>query len=164
MLNMPEMARPGASFWLMPSQVEAETTCEYLGERGIALREPHTATAPTYPETGTIEDATLLNQLEELKPKFVILNIAGGKQEKLGYYLRQNLSYKPAIICTGAAIAFLTGHQARIPMWADRLFLGWLWRCCEKPGIYIPRYLSAVRLAYLVFRYGEELPPLKTAN
>ncbi len=49
-------------------------------------------------------------------------------QERLGYALRKQLSYKPAILCLGAAIAFLSGGQANIPNWADRLMLGWLFR------------------------------------
>jgi UDP-N-acetyl-D-mannosaminuronic acid transferase (WecB/TagA/CpsF family) len=49
-----------------------------------------------------------------------------GVQERLGYALRKQLSYKPAILCLGAAIAFLSGGQANIPNWADRLMLGWL--------------------------------------
>lgn len=163
-LNLDVPREAGSSFWLMPREEEWPATDQYLQSRGIDVPPSHVSIAPMYPPTGPIEDLDLLTLLENLKPKFIFLNIAGGKQEKLGYYLQQNLSYKPAIICTGAAIAFLTGHQARIPMWADRLYLGWLWRCIEKPSVYIPRYWSAIRLAYLVFKYKEKLPPMKVAK
>lgn len=49
----------------------------------------------------------------------------------------------PAIICTGAAIAFLSGGQANIPPWADRLYLGWLLRILNNPRSFIPRYFNA---------------------
>ena len=37
------------------------------------------------------------------KPKVVMMAIGGGVQERLGYALRRQLSYKPAILCLGAA-------------------------------------------------------------
>ena len=58
-----------------------------------------------YP-AGPLEDAALLARIEARKPKFVMLNIGGGTQERLGHFLRSRLSYRPAIICTGAAVAF----------------------------------------------------------
>ena len=79
--------------------------------------------APMY-QKNNIVDPVLLAKIEAEKPKYVLLNVGGGTQEILGAYLRKNLSYRPAIICTGAAIAFLTGRQASIPTWADRLFIG----------------------------------------
>jgi UDP-N-acetyl-D-mannosaminuronic acid transferase (WecB/TagA/CpsF family) len=57
-----------------------------------------------------------------------VVNIGGGTQELLGWYLRRNVTGKPLIVCTGAAIAFLSGRQARIPSWADRFYLGWVMR------------------------------------
>ncbi|MDP6631322.1 MAG: WecB/TagA/CpsF family glycosyltransferase [Kiritimatiellia bacterium] len=160
-LNQETRRGASSSFWLMPREEECAATLRHLSNRGISVPIDNIFVAPMYPSDGPVEDPELLAKLDALQPQFVILNIAGGKQEKLGRYLQKNLSYKPAIICTGAAIAFLTGHQAKIPMWADRLYLGWLWRCIDKPSVYIPRYWSAIRLAYLVFRYKEKLPPVK---
>ena len=79
---------------------------------------------------------------------------------ELGLYLKRNLSYEPGIHCIGAAIAFLSGDQVRIPLWADRLGLGWLVRCIRQPRIFVPRCLRAFKLAYLVVRYDEKAPPL----
>ena len=61
-------------------------------------------------------------------------------QERLGAYLRQNLDYMPTIICTGAAIAFLTGEQTDIPPIVDRLFLGWIFRWFSSPTRFVPRF------------------------
>ena len=109
-------------------------------------------------DKSNIIDPELLAFIEKKKPAYVLINLGGGTQEKLGAYLKKHLSYKPAIICTGAAIAFLTGRQASIPEWADRLFLGWLFRCIEKPKLYIPRYFKAFKLLGLMIQYGKRSP------
>ncbi len=114
--------------------------------------------APYYKDS-KCEDPKLLKLIVDSTPEIVLINIAGGKQEKLGYYLRQNLNFKPIIICSGAAIAFLTGQQVRIPMWADKLFLGWLLRIISKPKSYFSRYWTAFRLAGLLFRYRDNPVP-----
>jgi len=85
----------------------------------------------------------------------------GGTQERLGAYLKQNLSYRPSIHCIGAAIAFLSGDQVHIPVWADRLYLGWLYRCISEPRRYVPRYWDARKLVYLLIRYRERLPVIE---
>jgi len=64
----------------------------------------------------------------------------------------------------GAAIAFLSGDQAHIPFWADRLALGWLVRCLRDPRVFVPRYLRAFKLAYLVVRYDDKPPPATDAR
>jgi UDP-N-acetyl-D-mannosaminuronic acid transferase (WecB/TagA/CpsF family) len=91
----------------------------------------------------------------------VIIGIGGGVQEKLGLYLRENLGYRPAIHCVGAALGFLTGDQKAIPDWADRLYLGWLCRLLAQPRIFIPRLSRALELPWLIWKYGENLPPLR---
>ena len=158
LLNNPNFRKSGNSAWVMPSEGESNSNCAYAQQRGIEIPESHVYVAPVYPSFGPVIDKELLCRLEKHKPQFVVLTVAGGKQEKLGLYLRDNLSYKPSILCTGAAIAFLTGNQTRIPMWADRLYMGWLYRCIDKPTIYVPRYWGAIRLIWLVFKYGKKQP------
>jgi UDP-N-acetyl-D-mannosaminuronic acid transferase (WecB/TagA/CpsF family) len=106
-----------------------------------------------------MEDRELLEQIEKSRSAFVVINLGGGVQERLGHYLRVNLSYRPAIICTGAAIAFLSGRQANIPPWADRLILGWLFRCFRDPRRFVPRYWKALRLAPMLIKYGAKSVP-----
>jgi hypothetical protein len=84
--------------------------------------------------------------------------VGGGVQEKLGADLLHRLDYRPAIHCTGAAIGFLTGEQVRIPMWADRFRLGWLFRCVDEPSKFVPRYWEARRLVGLMLHYHGRLP------
>jgi N-acetylglucosaminyldiphosphoundecaprenol N-acetyl-beta-D-mannosaminyltransferase len=108
-----------------------------------------------------VEDRALLTILEQRKPKHIIIGIGGGTQEKLGLYLREHLSYRPAIHCIGAALAFLTGDQKPIPMWADRLYLGWFFRLARAPRRYARRFSPAFRLPGMIWRYGEELPEIR---
>ena len=65
--------------------------------------------------TGAIFDDSLLHLINEIKPKTIFIQLGGGVQERLGLFLKQNLNYEPTILCTGAALAFLSGQQARIP-------------------------------------------------
>jgi N-acetylglucosaminyldiphosphoundecaprenol N-acetyl-beta-D-mannosaminyltransferase len=145
-------------FLINPSAKEAESNKQYLKARGFSVKDENSYQAPMYGDH--IADTTLLSRLEMVKPKFVIVNIGGGVQERLGAYLRRHLTFKPAIICTGAAIAFLTGNQATIPNWVDKLYLGWLFRCIQDPIRYIPRYLKAFKLIFLLVKYGEKSPKL----
>ena len=69
-----------------------------------------------------------MKNIKKIKPKYIIINLGGGTQEILGLYLKQNLNYKPSIICSGAAISFLTNQQAPITNLFDNLYLSWLVR------------------------------------
>ena len=109
----------------------------------------------------SVEDRDLLALIEQHRAADVIIAIGSGAQEKLGFYLRENLSYRPAIHCIGAALGFLTGDQISIPDWADRFYLGWLWRLVAQPSIFIPRLSRALELPWLIWKYGEKLPPMR---
>jgi len=156
-LNDPEIIQTDSILLVDPSSEESKANWKYLNENGFKLSSDHSYVAPWYKGEELI-DTTLLSILEHKKPKYILVNLGGGVQEKLGLYLKNNLSYKPAIICTGAAIAFLTGRQAKMPSWADKLFLGWLMRCIDKPKVFVPRYLKAFKLITLILRYGENSP------
>jgi len=107
--------------------------------------------APIY-KRKIVEDIHLLSILEKKKPRYILINLGGGVQEKLGLYLKKNLSYRPGIICTGAAIAFLTGNQVAIPPLFDALHLGWLLRCLHDPKRFIPRYIKGLALIPLILK------------
>ena len=108
--------------------------------------------APFYKKRTEIVDYELLDILNSSRPDYILINLGGETQEILGYYLKKNLNYKPVIICTGAALSFLTGVQAPLTKWIDKLYLGWLWRCIYNPKVFIPRYFSAFKLAKLVIQ------------
>lgn len=152
--------RAGAhdQLWVMPDEAASRSNREYLVGCGISLSPEQCYVAPHYPGDD-ICDPVLLTRIQEQRPTAVIINVAGGKQEVLGAWLKSKLDYRPMIVCTGAAIAFLSGQQASIPSWADRLFLGWLMRIFSNPRFYGERYWKARRLWRLVKRYGEQAPP-----
>jgi N-acetylglucosaminyldiphosphoundecaprenol N-acetyl-beta-D-mannosaminyltransferase len=160
LLRHPRLQEPRATFWVMPSTESMSRNVAWLAENGSAVDEEDCYVAPLYPRRGKVEDPELLATLEQRRPEHVFLCVGSGVQEKLGLFLKTNLSYEPGIHCIGAAIAFLSGEQARIPLWADRLGLGWLVRCLRNPRVFVPRYLRAFKLAYLVVRYDEKAPPL----
>ena len=145
----------GESFWIMPSEEDDLANRQWLEKKGIMVGEENRYIAPTY-EGGKVEDPQLVERLIEQKPCYILVNIGGGVQEKLGYYLKERLEYGPAVICTGAAIAFLSGRQAPISPWMDRMVLGWLARCLKEPFKFVPRYWKAQRLFWLILRYREK--------
>lgn len=151
LLDLPEFRQPCASFWVMPSPEDAAANRAWLNLRGIPVSDDDCYLAPRYP-SGRLEDPALLARLEARRPRFVVLCVGGGVQERLGLSLRDRLSFRPAILCTGAAIAFLSGRQVSIPTWADRLYLGWLFRTLHAPRSFLPRYWKALKLIPLVLR------------
>jgi len=156
LIELEDFRRLGASFWVMPSYNSARRNVDWLRGNGIKVAEEDVYLAPMYGPV--ISDTELLSRLEERRPAHILLGVGSGRQEPLGFYLKKNLSYRPAIHCIGAAIAFLSGDQVRIPVSVDRLGLGWLWRCLSDPRRFVPRYWDALRLAPLMLRYRDRLP------
>ncbi len=161
LLDNPLFKEPGTSFWVMPSRESMEKNLPWLRSKGIPINEADCYLAPIYPKVGPLQDQELLHSIEGARPRYVILCIGGGIQERLGLFLKRSLAYRPAICCIGAAIAFLTGDQVKIPRWVDRLCLGWLIRTLSNPMRFLPRYLKALRLVLPILRYREFAPPLK---
>jgi len=154
LLATDELRRPGSSVWIMPTAREMEVNVEWLARNNYAVTKDDCFIAPVYTK-GPLTDPELLRFIEARRPRYVIVNIGGGVQERLGFYLRKNLSYRPSIICVGAAIAFITGLQANIPVWADRWMLGWFFRCLYSPRRYVPRAWKGLRLIGLLAKYRE---------
>ena len=156
LLTRSDVREPGGTFWIMASEASASTNLAWLRHHGIEALPEDVYLAPIYRDK--IEDEALLQTIRERRPRHIIVTLGGGTQEKLGLYLKQNLQPVPAIHCIGAAIAFLSGDQVHIPMWADRFYLGWLFRCLSEPRRYVPRYWSARTLISLMLRYRDQLP------
>ena len=151
-----EVREPGNTLWVMSGAASAKKNLSWLERQGIRVPQECVYVAPLY--GGRVEDQVLLDLAERLQAKHIVISLGGGTQERLGFYLKCGLSYRPAIHCIGAAIAFLSGDQVRIPDWADRYYLGWLLRCMSAPRRFVPRYLSAPQLVPLLFRYRGRLP------
>jgi UDP-N-acetyl-D-mannosaminuronic acid transferase (WecB/TagA/CpsF family) len=156
LLERPDVRASGNTLWVMAGPASAKKNLDWLRSQRIEVPPDCVYHAPTYGEI--VEDAGLVERLAKIRPLHIVITIGGGTQERLGYYLKHHLDFLPAIHCIGAAVAFLSGDQVRIPEWADRLWLGWLFRCISEPRRYIPRYWSALHLAPLIWRYRSRLP------
>jgi UDP-N-acetyl-D-mannosaminuronic acid transferase (WecB/TagA/CpsF family) len=155
LLASDQLRTEGSSVWIMPSKEETEVNRAWLNRNGIPVTTQECYVAPHYHKGRAVSDFKLLTLIEAHKPRYVIINIGGGIQEPLGFYLKENLSYSPSIICVGSAIAFFSGIQANVPPWADKLMLGWLCRCLHSPGKFVPRYWGALRLLPIIAKYRE---------
>jgi UDP-N-acetyl-D-mannosaminuronic acid transferase (WecB/TagA/CpsF family) len=143
-------------FWVLPSERGRQKLVDWSRREGFLTNTDNSYVAPRYGfEVG---DQNLLALIEQRCAAHVIIAIGSGAQEKLGFYLRENLSYRPAIHCTGAALGFITGDQTSIPDWADRFYLGWFFRLLAQPRTFIPRLSRALELPWLIWKYGENLP------
>ena len=158
LLLEPDVREPGNTLWIMAGPVSARRNLDWLAGQGITIPGDHVYMAPMYGKV--IDDGPLLERLNGLRPQHVIVTIGGGNQERLGLYLKRNLEYLPAIHCIGAAIAFLSGDQVNIPVWADKYYLGWLFRSLSEPKRYVPRYWDARKLFALMWRNRSNLPVL----
>jgi UDP-N-acetyl-D-mannosaminuronic acid transferase (WecB/TagA/CpsF family) len=158
-LKAPALRAPGSVLWVLPTPASRDRTINWLREQGFPTRPEDCYVAPLY-APDKVADPTLLELINTRRPAHIVVGLGGGVQEKLGYYLRQHAAYRPAIHCIGAAIGFLTGDQVPIPVWADYLILGWLFRCWSEPRKFGPRYWKARRLVPLMFKYRERLPDL----
>ncbi|MEY2518678.1 MAG: N-acetylglucosaminyldiphosphoundecaprenol N-acetyl-beta-D-mannosaminyltransferase [Verrucomicrobiota bacterium] len=156
LLELPEIRQAGKIFWVLPTASAAEKARSWLRDARFPATGEDFYIPPFY---GTeVSDEVLADKINARRPSHVIVAIGGGPQEKLGLFLRNHLGYRPAIHCIGAALGFLTGDQIAIPDWADRLYLGWLFRLLAQPRVFIPRLWSALELPWLIFKYREQLP------
>jgi N-acetylglucosaminyldiphosphoundecaprenol N-acetyl-beta-D-mannosaminyltransferase len=156
LIEEPEFQQLGNTFWVMPTPASTQRNLRWLRQNGVNVANEDVYLAPLYGQA--VSDDELLARLEERRPKHIVLGVGGGTQERLGLYLKQHLSYRPAIHCIGAAIAFLSGDQVHIPVWADTLGLGWLYRTMADPKRFFPRYWDARHLAPLLLKYRDRLP------
>jgi len=156
LLRQPDLREPGNTLWIMASPASAKCNLDWLAEQGIEISADNIYMAPMYGKE--IHDGALIELVERTRPQHVVVTIGGGTQERLGLYLKRNAGYLPAIHCIGAAIAFLSGDQVHIPVWADAFYLGWLFRSISEPTRYIPRYWGARKLFGLMARYRDRLP------
>lgn len=156
LLLHPDFRTPGNTLWVMAGSSSSKKNLDWLSTQGIEVPPECVYEAPMY--GNQVEDQALVERLQRRRVKHIVITVGGGTQERLGFYLKSQLDYLPSIHCIGAAIAFLSGDQVRIPDWIDRLCLGWFLRCISAPRRFIPRYWSAPRLVPLLWRYRDRLP------
>lgn len=160
LLKTDEVRARGATFWVMASRASAEKNLAWLDRQGFGVDPADVYIAPLY--GAEVKDEPLLERVRARRPRHIIVTVGGGTQEPLGLYIKRNLDYLPAIHCIGAAIAFLSGDQVKIPAWADRIYLAWLWRCLSQPKRYFPRYWNARKLLPLMLKYRDRMPAFES--
>src|SRR5437763_2191534 len=180
LLEIADTRIPGNLFFILPSEKAKSKTLEFGWVSGYPITDADCYVAPRYFSCShgsvsrggrervsqkrgySIADDALVAILQSRKPKHIVIGIGGGMQDKLGGYLKHQLTYRPGIYCIGAAPGFVTGDQIVIPMWADRLFVGRTFRLFAQPRTLLPRFWSARRLPGLILRYGRERPTTRT--
>jgi UDP-N-acetyl-D-mannosaminuronic acid transferase (WecB/TagA/CpsF family) len=132
-------------FMVDPNKFEKNKNAGYM--RKLGFKNFSSYIAPKY-NFSNYKDKLLLKKILSYDPKYIILNIGGGIQEPLGQFLYLNLKNKKKIIiiCTGAAIGFLTRVQAPITKFYDKIYLGWLIRLIHRPRNYLPRVIKSLKL------------------
>jgi UDP-N-acetyl-D-mannosaminuronic acid transferase (WecB/TagA/CpsF family) len=167
--------RSGAVLWVVATRPSGEKLLAFLrsGKRprlcaglqahelssDIPVSKEDIFVAPKYGRP--VRDEALLEIARQNRPRHIVIAVGGGVQDKLGRYLLERLDYRPAIHCIGAAVGFLTGDQVRIPDWADKHYLGWFFRSLAQPKIFVPRFWSARKLPWMIWKYRDRLPPLE---
>jgi UDP-N-acetyl-D-mannosaminuronic acid transferase (WecB/TagA/CpsF family) len=145
--------------WIMPTVAARDQNLAWLREQGYEFTEADCYVAPFYP-AGAIQDDALVALARQRRPRHIVVCLGGGTQERVGLMLKRHCDFRPGIHCIGAAIGFLTGNQVHIPTWADRFFLGWLFRCLGEPRKFVPRYWKGCRLVPMMIRYRGNPPKL----
>lgn len=75
------------------------------------------------------------------RARFTFLAVGSPRQEKLAHAVAAAGDASGIGLCVGAALDFLTGAQARAPLWMQRSGLEWLHRLATNPGRLAKRYL-----------------------
>ena len=119
----------GKILLINPSKISEKLNSKFLKSKGIKNFKNYLA--PFYKLN--IRDVKLLKLIKIYKPRYIIINLGGGTQERVGLYIKNNINFNTCIFCTGAAIAFMTGEQAPINKFVDRLYLGWFIRFLWNP-------------------------------
>ena len=159
LLEMKALQPHESVLWIMPNVAAREQNLAWLRSEGHNFADNDCYIAPQYAD-GRITDGILVAIAVRRKPRHIVVCLGGGTQERVGLMLKRECDFQTSIHCNGAAIGFLTGNQVRIPEWADKLFLGWLFRCLSEPGKFVPRYLKACKLVPMMIHYRENPPRL----
>ena len=126
-----------------PTQEDSKANSSFLKNNNIINLKNYVA--PQYSDKN-VTDNNLLEEIKRFQPRYIIINIGGGIQESLALYIKNNIKQKISILCTGAAIAFLTKKQAPINDLVDKFYLGWLLRTLYDPRRFFIRTIKSLIL------------------
>lgn len=106
-------------------------------------------TSPFFIANQKITDKKIIKYINKIKPNFILLNIAGFKQELLAEYIQRKIRFNINTLCLGAAIAFITKKQAPINYFIDKFYLGWFARLLFGPKEHFKRTVESFNLIKL---------------
>ena len=129
-------------FLIDPTFIDSKINLKLMRNKKFRIIKSYIAPFYKY----SIYDIKLLYEIKRFKPDYIIINIGGGVQEKLGIFIKDNIKMKIPIICTGAAISFLTKRQAPINDTVDKFYLGWFWRIIHNPKKFFFRTMKSLKL------------------
>jgi len=133
-------------FLINASDTQGKKNEELLKKKGF--KNYFSYTAPIFTNKKFV-DKNMIIQINKYKPNYMIINIGGGNQEPLAYFIDKKIRFKCSIFCLGAAIDFLNGLQAPINTFVDRIYLGWLARILFNHKIFLKRvFKSTVLITY----------------
>lgn len=132
-----------------PNKELSKNNNNFLINNGLNKKKLIHYVAPNY-NIIKIKDLKLVKLIKKTKPDYIIINIGGGVQEILGYYLKVKFNNRLRIFCTGAAISYFTGDQAPLNKFFDKYYLGWLLRIFYNPKNFLIRYIKAFKLFFIV--------------
>ena len=154
LLRRQEIRQSGA-FWIMAGPKSATQNADWLRANGIAVAAEDIYIAPLYSET--IDDRILLDFLRQRRPRHIVLTLGGGTRDGSGLTSRIILISDRPYTTSERRLPFLSGDQLELADWADRAFLGWLFRCLAEPRRYVSRYWGARELLPLLMRYRSDV-------
>ena len=136
-------------FIIDPNLEESKANISYLNSKNITNIKNYIA--PKY-DNKIIIDNNLLEEIIKFRPRYIIINLGGGIQECLANFIKNNCGFKVSILCTGAAISFLTKKQAPINDFVDKLYLGWFIRILYNPKKFLMRTIKSISLINLFIK------------
>jgi UDP-N-acetyl-D-mannosaminuronic acid transferase (WecB/TagA/CpsF family) len=138
-----------------PNKKQSDINRRFLCKKGFQV---FTYVAPFY--RTNFHDIKLISLIKKVKPNYILINIAGEKQEILAYEINKFYKKIP-ILCTGAAIGFLTNSfykkrfkkesQAPINDYIDKYYLGWFMRLLYNPIEHKNRFFESLKLIKLFY-------------
>ena len=160
-----EIERPGDDRRVLGSSDQtrrAKITRSVAPRRvSFSVHEKNCYVAPWY--GSEVEDRNLISLIEHHRPAHVIIAIGSGAAgEAWPLSARKSLLIGRRSIASVLHSDSSQAIRVSIPDWADRFYLGWFFRLLAQPRTFIPRLSRALELPWLIWKYGEKLPPMRT--
>lgn len=103
--------------------------------------------SPPFAALHELDNATILQRLEEAKPDILLVAFGCPKQEKWIFMHYRKLGI-PCCIGVGATVDFLAGNVSRAPAIVAKLGLEWVYRMLQEPRRLAGRYWNDIKFLF----------------